>query len=422
MKRHQVEDESKRVSAPESKSRKIEMDMGQGAQRVETSRLSCDEVLMTRSLHEANYDEGVLSDASSSHKSRGGGQMSDTASGTDAMVCQRCFLNTMSNKTLLTTSECDQHRFISQRQYKRKLRRECPSYVTMERKPSKKKTKTKTDAEEDRTLKLISKTTYKLRSTADLTDDTKNLSSSEDPDISLELMEIPLSPTNYDQPPTPPDVDPPSPLEAEIAILQVLDKLKRVCAVFSFDIRWIVMTFTPQESGRNKRSKATETESYYMEPLGKRRIWQAERKHPPTLEERGTTMNIQMTWSKPTSTKSDDSIGSPGSVSGGERMYPKVNGSNGDVLIGGGASLSGDSLSMSSSPDNFLSTDQTSAEGCTKAAATDSGDSGSNLVILSPFDEQEEWQKITKIIDSFGTDIGTAVKSSATPNNCKYII
>ena len=55
------------------------------------------------------------------------------------MVCQRCLLNTMSNRTLSAASECaaDNHRFISQRQYKRKLRKDCPSYATMERKGSK---------------------------------------------------------------------------------------------------------------------------------------------------------------------------------------------------------------------------------------------------------------------------------------------
>ena len=46
---------------------------------------------------------------------------------------------------------------------------------------------------------------------------------------SLELMEIPLSPTNYNQPPTPPDLPPPpSALEAELNIMTVLDKLKDV--------------------------------------------------------------------------------------------------------------------------------------------------------------------------------------------------
>ena len=51
---------------------------------------------------------------------------------------------------------------------------------------------------------------------------------------SLELMEIPLSPTNYNQPPTPPDLPPPpSAFEAETAILAVLDKLRDVSANMS---------------------------------------------------------------------------------------------------------------------------------------------------------------------------------------------
>jgi hypothetical protein len=42
--------------------------------------------------------------------------------------------------------------------------------------------------------------------------------------------------------------------------------------------------------------------------------------------------------------------------------------------------------------------------------------------ILSPFDEKEEWNKISKIIDSFGADIGTDIKKSTTPNNCKLLL
>ena len=43
-----------------------------------------------------------------------------------------------------------------------------------------------------------------------------------------------------------------------------------------------------------------------------------------------------------------------------------------------------------------------------------------SAAVLSPFDEKEEWNKISKIIDSFGADIGTDVKKSTTPNNCKF--
>ena len=43
----------------------------------------------------------------------------------------------------------------------------------------------------------------------------------------FELMEIPLSPTNYEQPSTP-EHPPPSALEAEKAIMEVLDNLRNV--------------------------------------------------------------------------------------------------------------------------------------------------------------------------------------------------
>ena len=43
-----------------------------------------------------------------------------------------------------------------------------------------------------------------------------------------------------------------------------------------------------------------------------------------------------------------------------------------------------------------------------------------NLAILSPFDEQEEWHKISEILNSFGA-VGADIKESTTPNNCKYL-
>ena len=49
-----------------------------------------------------------------------------------------------------------------------------------------------------------------------------------------------------------------------------------------------------------------------------------------------------------------------------------------------------------------------------------STESGS-LSILSPFDEKEEWNKISAIIESFGDDIGKDIKDSTTPNNCEGI-
>ena len=75
-----------------------------------------------------------------------------------------------------------------------------------------------TNAEDSCKITTLSKTTFKLRSESAMT--------SED-DLSLELMEIPLSPTHYDQPPTP-DHEPPSAFEAETAILSVLDNIRKV--------------------------------------------------------------------------------------------------------------------------------------------------------------------------------------------------
>ena len=48
----------------------------------------------------------------------------------------------------------------------------------------------------------------------------------------FELMEIPLSPTNYEQPSTP-DHEPPSALEAEKAIMEVLNNLRNVSYTYT---------------------------------------------------------------------------------------------------------------------------------------------------------------------------------------------
>ena len=102
---------------------------------------------------------------------------------------------------------------------------------------------------------MISKTTFKLRSTADLDDLDGNDSTStmgcgivgnssgnNSDDFSLELMEIPLSPTNYNQPPTPPGIGPPPPIVAELEISRVLDRIRTVR--FNFQIQNIVFDNT----------------------------------------------------------------------------------------------------------------------------------------------------------------------------------
>ena len=106
-----------------------------------------------------------------------------------------------------------------------------------------------------RKMKMISKTTFKLRSTADLDDLDGNDSTStmgcgvvgnssgnNSDDFSLELMEIPLSPTNYNQPPTPPGIGPPPPIVAELEISRVLDRIRTVR--FHFQIQNIILDNT----------------------------------------------------------------------------------------------------------------------------------------------------------------------------------
>ena len=97
-----------------------------------------------------------------------------------------------------------------------------------------------------RKMKMISKTTFKLRSTVDLDDldgsDSTGIggngllktNNNNSEDLSLELMEIPLSPTNYTQPPTPPGTEPPPPFVAEMAITGVLDRLRNVSSFYNF--------------------------------------------------------------------------------------------------------------------------------------------------------------------------------------------
>ena len=65
--------------------------------------------------------------------------------------------------------------------------------------------------------------------------------------------------------------------------------------------------------------------------------------------------------------------------------------------------------------DTPSSTASTSATGL-KYNSSSSAEQGNAFVA---FDEKEEWNKISKIIDSFGADIGASAKASITPHNCK---
>lgn len=81
-------------------------------------------------------------------------------------------------------------------------------------------------AETLRRLKMVSKTTYKLRTFED-----GNGIEDAEKDLGLELMEIPASPTNYSPPPGSPGCEPPSPWQAECQISRVLEQLRTVSEV-----------------------------------------------------------------------------------------------------------------------------------------------------------------------------------------------
>jgi len=105
------------------------------------SRHSCDEILDTYQVYRHGSDCSQLSD------------------------CQRCVLNSMSNRSLNIHCDGEQgkDRFISQRQYKRKIRREVPKgsvkYSTLDLRAEKRLN----GSSPGTNAVLVSKTTYKLR-------------------------------------------------------------------------------------------------------------------------------------------------------------------------------------------------------------------------------------------------------------------
>ena len=149
----------------------------------------------------------------------------------DSDNCQRCLLSSLSSRTLSTLDDNRENgRFISQREYKRKISRRSvddvvPSYATLGR------TVRKRSLEDDENglglgiLRMVSKTTFQW-------DD-------------IDMIEVPTSPTNYSQPPTPEGVEPPSAFEAERQIGLVIDRLR-------------------SEAKRSKRSRAVETEKWML--------------------------------------------------------------------------------------------------------------------------------------------------------------
>ena len=284
-------------------------------------------------------------------------------------------------------------RFISQRQYKRKIRRESgregscsqPSgYSTLDPRTERRLSSGRSGGERGASTRLVSKTTYKLKR-FEVGSDLDSAGEEKSEKSSMELMEVPLSPTHYSQPPTP-DHSPPSPWEAESAIHSVLSFLRmehtpRQRSMQTATEQWMLL---PLEVGAwpsltvATSDRATSTRPSPL-PRGRAlpEIPREEAPAPPPVTNGHSSNNGHNTGAVTPESEEDNRV----------VLRPKNLGENSAIYqtIGGEES-----------------------EG--EERAEDRGSKGSeasqSLSILSPFDEQEEWSKISQIINSFGADIG----------------
>ena len=345
-------------------------------------RHSCDEVL-TASFHSAGHGE------------------SDT--GSRSSDCQRCVLNSISNRTLSRELGTSGDRFISQRQYKRKIRRESGregGYSTLDLRTERKLSNGRNGGGEraSTSTRLVSKTTYKLKrydgSDLDSAGEEKSEKSS------MELMEVPLSPTHYEQPPTP-DHDPPSAWEAESAIHAVL-------------------SFLRNEHQPRHRTTATATEPWMLLPLDPT-TW------PPT--DVPTTEKTTCTSTGPPPPLSKGRALPDIPKDEGDVAAPKTNGhgpapSNGHTLVATPDSedesavvlrpktLGGDAIYQELDYQSIGGEESSVEESSEPNRGSRGSEAGQSLAMLSPFDEQEEWSKISQIINSFGADIGKQTEAA----------
>ena len=233
----------------------------------------------------------------------------------------------------------------------------------------------------------MSKTTFKLTAAYSDQAGRPELDSAGEEAGPLELMEVPLSPTHYSGPPTP-DHAPPSAWQAECAISSMVAMLR-------------------SRAGPPTRQVETETEPWLLLPLD----WTpSSHTAPQETAERGTNTRPDRVPAGralpdlPAAERNGGEIESEGESEDSEVVLRRGGGGSIYQTIGGEA----ESDSEDSSAANRIS--------------RGSDKSQQSLYILSPFDEQEEWSKISQIIDSFGADIGQGVaetngKEAATPNN-----
>ena len=221
-------------------------------------------------------------------------------------------------------------------------------------------------------------------------------------------MEIPLSPTHYEQPPTP-DHEPPTPWEAESAIHSVLSFLRseynpRQRTAETETEPWMMLSLDTSEwphGNAETREQATSTRPEV--PTG--------RKLPDLPPEAEVFSNIT---AGSTATTSVDSSGSDVDSCNEVILRKKpVNEPSGCIY----QTIGGDSDSDNEFSENVSASQSTNK----KESNVESPQNSQSL--MSPFDEQEEWSKISKILNSFGADIGQETdadgkeKEATTPNN-----
>ena len=328
----------------------------------------------------------------------------------EAADCQRCVLNSLSNRTLAEDAgpslAAARERYISQKQYKRKIRRESAGggggYGTLDTRIERRLLANGHGAAAGGGggTKIVSKTTYKLKKFNSGAPGEAELDSAGEESHSsqhgLELMEVPLSPTHYTQPPTP-EHSPPSAWEAESAIHAAL-------------------SFLRSEHAPRRRTRATATEPWMLLPLDP-----AQWPPPPGAAQ----LRDAATSTRPETAARPDLPPPTG------RALPAL---PWDAVGGGGlvtsSALSSDEDTSCSEAVPRPGAGQTGPPpdldpgGCIyQTIGGDSGDSDSSAApapstapapaILSPFNEQEEWSKISQIINSFGADIGKQTEAAA---------
>ncbi|XP_066998734.2 ankyrin repeat and SAM domain-containing protein 1A [Anabrus simplex] len=239
--------------------------------------------------------------------------------------------------------------------------------------------------------KFVSSAYITLKSSQEsLLDEKATTPTAEDKKVK-KVQVMPLSPTHYQQPPTP-DHPPPSAMQAEKSIHERIRPLSQEYKRRSRDIETeteedlLLFPSLDASSGSLSSSvslsdKSVSTDNNVEEFLGD---------VPFAGLFKGSTSQGAETASRSSPAER------PKTLRRLKNVYDASSGTNGKVAMGaedGGSGEDGKRASTSR------------ASGSAGGAAVSGDSKGPSLSILSPFDEQEEWAKISEIMASFGTGL-----------------